>query len=58
MAEIGETRRIRFLYGGTWTRWYDDTDAALLEMDNVEVEAVEIQETMTRAEFERRYGDK
>ncbi len=40
-------RKVRFKYNGTWTRWFNQEED-LSEIHNIPVEAMEIQELMTR----------
>jgi hypothetical protein len=48
-------RQIRFRQGGQWTPWFKDSES-LPWLNNASIEAVEVNETMTRAEFERSFS--
>lgn len=47
-----QKKRIRFLYNGSWTQWYD-FDNIPEELKSIEIEACHVEEYMTREEAER-----
>lgn len=47
---------MRFHYDGAWTRWFRH-DEDLSGLVALEIDMVEVSETMTRAEFAQRFPD-